>query len=335
MSDIPDNISSSLLTRVKKAYNTGIIQTNGVWFALIGLIIFNMIFTRNFISVRVLQVNLTQMSAIAIAAIGMTLIIAVKGIDLSVGALMALAGAASGYLLVLENPFFQISAAGTLIIVLLGVLVAGVFGFINGYLIGRINLQPIIATLVMMISGRGIAQLATSGRLFTVSNTGILWLGRGTFLGISIQAWLMIIVFILAVFVTGKTILGRYVIAVGGNEEAARLAGINILKVKCIVYTIGGLLAGLAGILIVGINGTVDTANIGLGWEFTVISAVVVGGTQLSGGRPRIVGTIGGVALIQLLAFSLASHNVSKEITNIVQAGVIILAVALQSQRKA
>jgi len=204
------------------------------------------------------------------------------------------------------------------------------FGLVNGFLVATLRIQPIVATLVVLITGRGIAQLATSGRLFTVESREILWLGRGTLLGISVQAWLMLAVLVVMVWIARSTVLGRYIVAVGGNERAARLAGVPVSAVKYTVYGIGGLLAGLAGLLSIGINGTVDTANLGLGWEFLVISAVVVGGTSLTGGRPRLGGTLGGVALLQLLAFTLASHNIPRETANLIQAAVIIMAVAFQ-----
>jgi ribose/xylose/arabinose/galactoside ABC-type transport system permease subunit len=231
-------------------------------------------------------------------------------------------------------PVFKIPALGTLLVVGFGLLVAGSCGLLNGFFVGRLGIQPIVATLVLQIVGRGVAQLTTSGRLFVVSDPDIIWLGRGSILGITAQAWLMLLVLVAATWLTRATVFGRYVVAVGGNERSAALAGVNVRRVKYAVYALGGVLAGLTGLLNVGINGTVDTANLGLGWEFTVISAVVVGGTPLTGGRPRLMGTLGGVALIQLLAFTLASHNVSKEAANLVQAAVIILAVLLQLKKR-
>jgi ribose/xylose/arabinose/galactoside ABC-type transport system permease subunit len=312
----------------------GGLQESGVWIALAALVLFDIAATNHFLTAQTLRTNLSQMSAVAIAAIGMTLIMATGGIDLSVGSLMSLAGAASGYLLLTGAPVFKIPALGTLLVVGFGLLVAGSCGLLNGFFVGRLGIQPIVATLVLQIVGRGVAQLTTSGRLFVVSDPDIIWLGRGSILGITAQAWLMLLVLVAATWLTRATVFGRYVVAVGGNERSAALAGVNVRRVKYAVYALGGVLAGLTGLLNVGINGTVDTANLGLGWEFTVISAVVVGGTPLTGGRPRLMGTLGGVALIQLLAFTLASHNVSKEAANLVQAAVIILAVLLQLKKR-
>jgi ribose/xylose/arabinose/galactoside ABC-type transport system permease subunit len=305
-------------------------QRAGVWVALAALVAFNIVATPRFLTAQTLQTNLTQLSAVAVVAFGMTLIIATGGIDLSVGSLMALSGAGAGLLLLSGLPWVTGSVGGTLAIVLTGLTVATLFGLVNGFLVARLRIQPIVATLVVLITGRGIAQLATSGRLFSVESPQLLWLGRGTVLGISVQTWIMLAVLAIMLWLTRTTVLGRYIVAVGGNERAAGLAGVPVAQVKYAVYGIGGLLAGVAGLLSIGINGTVDTANLGLGWEFLVISAVVVGGTPLTGGRPRLGGTLGGVALLQLLAFTLASHNIPRETANLVQAAVIILAVALQ-----
>ena len=307
----------------------GGVQRSGVWIALAVVIAFNVMATPRFLTLQTLQTNLTQMAAVAVVAFGMTLIIATGGIDLSVGSLMALSGAGAGVLLLSGLPWIS-GSGGVIVIILTGLAVATLFGLVNGFLVATLRIQPIVATLVVLITGRGIAQLATSGRLFTVESREILWLGRGTLLGISVQAWLMLAVLVVMVWIARSTVLGRYIVAVGGNERAARLAGVPVSAVKYTVYGIGGLLAGLAGLLSIGINGTVDTANLGLGWEFLVISAVVVGGTSLTGGRPRLGGTLGGVALLQLLAFTLASHNIPRETANLIQAAVIIMAVAFQ-----
>ena len=318
--------SSQLVSWVRH----GGVQQSGVWVALIALILFNIAATPRFLTMQTVQTNLTQMAAVAIVAFGMTLIIATGGLDLSVGSLMALSGAGAGLLLLSGLPWVTASTLGVVAIVLTAVAVSTVFGLVNGFLVARLRIQPIVATLVVLITGRGIAQLATSGRLFTVETPELLWLGRGMFLGISVQAWLMVVVLAVMLWITRSTVLGRYITAVGGNERAAALAGVPVAKVKYAVYGIGGLLAGVAGLLSIGINGTVDTANLGLGWEFLVISAVVVGGTALTGGRPRLGGTLGGVALLQLLVFTLASHNIPRETANLIQAAVIIVAVAFQ-----
>ena len=310
------------------------ISENGVWVALAVLILFNLIATNNFWSLQTVQTNLGQMATVGICAVGMTLIMATGGIDLSVGSLMAVAGAAAGLVVVGDPELLSNPAVGLVVILLTAMITAAVFGFLNGFLVGRLNIQPIVATLVVMIVGRGIAQMVTSGRLYNVENPALLWLGRGTVLGLPVMAWVFIVVVALFAWVARATVFGRRVFAVGGNEAAAELAGVPVTRIKYSVYVIAAMLAGLAAMLSVGVNGTVDTANLGLGIEFAVISAVVVGGTPLTGGRPRILGTVAGVALLQLLAYSLASHNVAKEVSSLIQAAVIIAAVATQLRRR-
>ncbi|MDQ0425905.1 ABC transporter permease [Cellulomonas iranensis] len=311
-----------------------LLATNGVWVALIGLVLFNVVATRGFVSVQTLQTNLGQMATVGICAVGLTLVMATGGIDLSVGSLMAVAGASAGVLVLAAPAVLDVPVLGLVLVVLTGMAAAAVLGAVNGYLVGHLRIQPIVATLVVMITARGIAQMVTSGRLYTVENDSVVWLGRGSILGLPVMAWVMLVVVVVASWVARRTVLGRRIVAVGGNETAAALAGIPVRRTITTVYVVAAALAGLAALLSVGVNGTVDTANLGLGYEFTVISAVVVGGTALTGGRPRIWGSIAGVALLQLLGFTLASHDVAKEVASLVQAAVIVAAVTTQLRRR-
>ncbi|MBO9569785.1 MAG: ABC transporter permease [Cellulomonas iranensis] len=311
-----------------------LLATNGVWVALIGLVLFNVVATRGFVSVQTLQTNLGQMATVGICAVGLTLVMATGGIDLSVGSLMAVAGASAGVLVLAAPAVLDVPVVGLVLVILTGMAAAAVLGAVNGYLVGHLRIQPIVATLVVMITARGLAQMVTSGRLYTVENDSVVWLGRGSLLGLPVMAWVMLVVVVVASWVARRTVLGRRIVAVGGNEAAAALAGIPVRRTITTVYVVAAALAGLAALLSVGVNGTVDTANLGLGYEFTVISAVVVGGTALTGGRPRIWGSIAGVALLQLLGFTLASHDVAKEVASLVQAAVIVAAVTTQLRRR-
>lgn len=310
------------------------VATNGVWVALAALVLFNAAVTRDFLSVQTVQTNLGQMATVGICAVGLTLVMATGGIDLSVGSLMAVSGASAGVLILADPAVLSVPVLGLALVLATGMVAAAALGAVNGFLVGSLKIQPIVATLVVMITGRGLAQMVTSGRLYTVENDAVLRLGRGSLLGLPIMAWVMLAVVLVFSWVCGRTVFGRQVVAVGGNEPAARLAGVPAARVKYGVYIIAAALAGLAALCSVGVNGTVDTANLGLGYEFTVISAVVVGGTPLTGGRPRIWGSVGGVALLQLLSFTLASHNVPKEVSSLVQAAVIIAAVTTQLRRR-
>ncbi|MEH1017167.1 ABC transporter permease [Micromonospora sp. CPCC 206060] len=307
---------------------------HGVWIALALLVLANVVLTDDFLTLSTLQVNLTQMATIVIAAMGMTMIMATGGIDLSVGSLMAIAGAASGYLLLSDTTVFGGGWSGVLLIVAVGMLAAALFGSFNGFLVAHLRIQAIVATLVLLIAGRGIARLMTNGRLFTFDNPELLLLGRGQIAGLPIQALIMVAVVVVTLVLVRLTTFGRYVIATGGNERSAHLAGVPVRRVKYLVYTIGGALAGLAGLLSVAVNGTVDAANLGLGIEFPVIAAVAIGGTRLTGGNARVLGTLGGAALMQLLAYTLIRHDIPKEVANLVQAAVIVAAVAMQRRKR-
>lgn len=316
----------------KKLMRRKWIAANGVWIALLVLILFNIITTKQFLTIQTLQTNLSQMATVGVCAVGMTFIMATGGIDLSVGSQMAIAGATAG-IIILNAPKFN-GIGAVIVIAICAAVASALCGVVNGVLVGTLKIQPIVATLGMMITLRGVAQFITNGRLFTVENPEILSLGRGSFLGISIMTWVMLIVVVIAIVIAKCTVFGREVVAVGGNEEAARIAGVPTTAVKYSVYIFAAVLASLAALMSVGVNGTVDTANIGSGYEFTVVAAVVIGGTSLTGGRPKIIGSIGGVALLQLLTFTLAAHNIPKDWSQIVQAIVIIFAVTVQLKKR-
>ncbi|MFT3987645.1 ABC transporter permease [Aestuariivirga sp.] len=314
---------------------TKLLQRYGVLAALILLIIFNLIVTPNFATLQTLSVNLTQVCTIVIVGTGMTLVIATGGIDLSVGSLMAIAGALSP--MIFMSTLFPIS--NIYLAVALGIaipiVVAGIFGLFNAWLITRFSIQPIVATLVLFIAGRGIAQVSTNGNLqvFVVPQFQAVALGR--VLGIPFQVWIMLAVVIVAAFVLRRTVLGRQILAVGGNEVAARLTGVPVARVKYFVYGICGLLSGIAGLIVIAMNSAADANLVGQGMELDAIAAVVVGGTLLTGGRATIIGTLLGALVIQLVRYSLLANGVPDAAALVVKAGLIVLAVWLQRQEQA
>jgi ribose/xylose/arabinose/galactoside ABC-type transport system permease subunit len=258
--------------------------------ALIALILFNVLYTRNFISWRVLDVNLTQVAAIVIVGVGMTLVIATGGIDLSVGSLMAISGAIAP--IIFLNKVVNIGEIHVAVGVAMvgGVLLAGAFGWFNGWLITRFRIQPIIATLVLFIAGRGIAQVMTNGNLQPFKLDTFQWIGLGRlfapasaapgdFHGVPDQVAIMIVLVAAAAWALKRTLFGRQILAIGGNERAARLAGVPVAQVKRWVYCISGLCAGLAGLVVIAINSSSDANQVGLGMELDAIAAVAVGGT--------------------------------------------------------
>jgi galactofuranose transport system permease protein len=299
--------------------------------ALILLFAFNALFTPYFLTLQTLNVNLTQVATIVIVAVGMTLVIATGGIDLSVGSLMAIAGTLAPMLFLSSLP----GPLGLALAFTLPVLVAGAFGALNGLLVTRYRIQPIIATLILFIAGRGIAQVLTNGNLQSFSNPSFGYIGLGRPFGIPFQVILMLAIVGLAAWTMRNTVFGRYVLAVGGNQNASRLAGVPVARVTTLVYVICGLLSGLAGLIVIAINSSSDANQVGLNMELDAIAAVAVGGTALTGGQANIVGTLLGALIIQLIRYTLLAKGVPDAAALIVKAVIIVAAVYLQRTRRA
>jgi len=313
-------------------------QTYGVVGTLVALIVYNLVSTPRFLTfdglTEAVNVNLLQVAPIAIVATGMTLVIATGGIDLSVGSLMAIAGAVAplvflSTLPLLSNPFIGITMG-----IIVPLLIAGLFGLFNGFLVTTFRIQPIIATLVLFIAGRGIAQVISNGNIQVFRGSNFVLLGSGRILNIPVQVLVMLIVIIVVAWVVRTTTLGRYLLATGGNEAASRLAGIPTDRVKRTVYVISGVLAGLAGLIIVAINSSSDASNVGLNGELDAIAAVAVGGTPFTGGQARVWGTLLGALLIQLIRFTLVTKDIPLPVAQIINAAIILFVVYLQRERK-
>ena len=302
----------------------------GTFVALILLIVFNALATPNFLSLQTFNVNLTQVATIVIVAVGMTLVIATGGIDLSVGSLMAIAGALApmilqGTIVPTVNPLLTLPLA-----FILPLIVVAMLGWFNGFLVTRYSIQPIVATLVLFTAGRGIAQVMTNGNLQVFKNDAFQFVALGYVFGIPTQVLIMIVVVAAAAFLVKRTALGRQILAVGGNEKAARLSGIPAQRVKRLVYLISGVLAGLAGLIVVARNSASDANLVGLGMELDAIAAVAVGGTLLTGGRANILGTLLGACVIQLVRYTLLANGVPDAAALVVKAALIVAAVYIQ-----
>jgi galactofuranose transport system permease protein len=306
----------------------------GVLIALVLLILLNFAITPHFATMQTLSVNLTQVCTIVIVGVGMTLVIATGGIDLSVGALMAIAGAMSpmfftGQLFHVPNIYVGIALG-----IIFPIIIASLFGLFNGWLINRFSIQPIIATLVLFIAGRGIAQVSTNGDLQVFKVPEFQSIAIGRVLGVPFQVWIMVVVVCVAAFILRRTVFGRQLLAVGGNEQAARLSGVSVKRVKLIVYAASGFCSAIAGLIVIAMNSAADANLIGLGMELDAIAAVAVGGTLLSGGRASIIGTLLGALIIQLVRYTLLANGVPDAAALVVKAGLIILAVWLQRQER-
>lgn len=306
--------------------------------ALALIVLYNIIFTTNFLTLNTFNANLTQVATIVIVGVGMTFVIATGGVDLSVGSLMAIAGTIAPLFLLDANQFGA-PWVGLALAIIVPLLVTTLCGLFNGTLVTAIGLQPIIATLVLFLGGRGIAQLIVNGELREFRNLGsplvpsFEFIGLGQVAGVRFQIIIMAAVVIVAAWLLRATTFGRYVLATGGNASAARLAGVPVRRVLLGVYCLSGLLAGLAGLIVVAINKSSDPHRVGEYMELDAIAAVAVGGTPLSGGRATILGTLIGALIIQLLRFTLIAHNIQDGITRMVIAVAIVIAVLAQRQR--
>ncbi|MDV2858356.1 MULTISPECIES: ribose ABC transporter permease [Oceanimonas] len=272
---------------------------------------------------------LRQTSVNAIIAVGMTLVILTAGIDLSVGSVLALCGAFAASMVAMELPVF---------VTLPAVLLAGfALGGVSGVIVAKGRVQAFIATLVTMTLLRGITMVYTDGRPistgFTDAGDLFAWFGTGYVFGIPVPVWLMAITFLGAWYLLNHTRFGRYIYAVGGNEAAARLSGINVDRVKMGVYAICGMLSALAAIIVTSrLSSAQPTA--GTSYELDAIAAVVLGGTSLAGGRGAIMGTLIGALIIGFLNNALNLLDVSSYYQMIAKASVILLAVLVDTKNK-
>jgi ribose/xylose/arabinose/galactoside ABC-type transport system permease subunit len=299
--------------------------------AFVALLIFNFIFTPHFATWQTLNVNLTQVATIVIVAVGMTLVIATGGIDLSVGSLMAISGALAP--LIFLSPFGKANEAlGIALAFIVPVAVVTLFGLFNGWFITRFRVQPIVGTLVMFIAGRGIGQVLTNGNLQPFRNADFQVIGLDRVVFVPVQVWIMLILVGAAAWMLRRTLFGRHILAIGGNEKAARLSGVPVAWVKRGVYAISGFCAGISGLVVIAINSSSDANLVGLGMELDAIAAVAVGGTPFTGGRATVLGSLLGALIIQLLRYTLLANGVPDAAALVVKAAVIALAVWLQAR---
>jgi ribose transport system permease protein len=273
---------------------------------------------------------LLQISVNVCLSIGMTLIILTGGIDLSVGAILAFAGAFAAGLL--KNGLVLKSLGVVLQFTPFGAIVAGIFvgfvlGWFNGFVITRFRLPPFVATLGMLSVARGLTMLWTGGFPITDLGPKFGYIGAGFWLGVPMAVWISAGLVVFFYIVSQNTTLGRYIYAVGGNEKASGYSGVNVNRTKIRVYALGGALAAVAGLIV---TARLDAADpkAGLGYELDSIAAVVIGGTSLSGGRGSILGTVLGCLIIGVLNNGLFLLDVSPFWQQVVKGFVILAAVA-------
>jgi galactofuranose transport system permease protein len=298
---------------------------------LLVLLLANVIFTPDFLAVRVRQGHLYGSlidillfgAPLILVALGMTMVIATGGVDLSVGATVAISGALACYL-ISEGHGLATSVGVAVVASLL-------LGLWNGLLVARLGIQPIIATLILMVAGRGVAQLITGGQIITINSPGYKMIGGGYWLGLPFAILLVAAALALTVVLTRRTALGLLVESVGGNAEASRLVGIRAAGLIVLAYVFCGLCAGVAGLMISSNTLSADGNLAGLWIELDAILAVVLGGTALTGGRFSIAGTVLGALIIQTLATTIYTAGIPPRTTLVFEAAVVTIVCLLQS----
>ena len=299
----------------------------------VALLLLNAVFNPAFLKITLLDGHLygvpvdilVQGSRTMLVALGMTLVIATGGIDLSVGSVVAIAGAVCAVLL---------QGGHGLALTLAAAVGAGVLaGSANGLLVARLGVQPIVATLILMVAGRGVAQLLVDGQVIIIASAPFEFLANGFVLGLPLAPLLVAAAYVSAHLLLRRTALGLFVEAVGDNEQASRFAGLAAARIKTLVYVFCGACAGCAGILTAANIRAADAYRAGENMELDAIFAVVVGGTALTGGRFLILGTAVGALLIQTLTTTMYNLGVPPAVAPVPKALLIIGVALLQSER--
>lgn len=297
---------------------------------LLGFILlcaFFSVFTNEFFAASNISNIVRQVSINGILAVGMTFVILTGGIDLSVGSVMAFAGTMmAGFMINMDMT--------PIIAVLLGVLLAALLGYINGVFVSYARIPAIIVTLAMMEVARGLALLYTGGYPLSGLPSSFNFIGRGYLFGfIPMPAVIMVGVFLIAYIILNHLPLGRYIYAIGGNEEAVRLSGIKVKRIKALVYLISGITAGISGLIMTSRLSS-GQPMAGMGYELDAIAAVVLGGTSIAGGRGHIFGTLLGALLIGVLSNGLNLMGVSPYVQRVLKGVIIVAAIYYSSKQQ-
>jgi len=334
-----NDTSTGLFSRITEEFK-------GVQWALVALamiLLLNLVISPDFFSIRVQDgrlsgsiIDILKRSAPRmIIALGMTLVIATGGIDISVGSIAAIAGSVAVLVIRGGDITYLSTQSGSTVPVFLVIIVALVavifLGAFNGILVAVVRIQPIIATLILMVMGRGMAMLFTNGYVLAYEHAQYEFIGSGQFLGFPVPIWIALVVFVLLSILTNRTPLGLFIKATGGNATASYYSGVQSKLVKLMVYVIVAFCAGLSGIIFSADVKSADAAFMGLWIELEAILAVVIGGTSMTGGKYSLVGTVIGALIIQTLITTLLTRAVPVQYTLIFQALVVVIVLILQS----
>ena len=302
----------------KKNVITNYLTKYGIFFILLVLVILFSIISPNFLTAQNIFNVLRQVAIIGVVSVGMTTVLLTGGIDLSVGSVIGVSCVLAAQLLILGvNPYL------TILIVL---ITCALIGLLNGFFINKLKIPPLITTLGMLTALRGVAFLITGGMPIFGFESDILVLGRGMAWIVPVPVIIMMIIFAVGILFLERSRYGRYIYGVGGNEEASRLSGINVIKIKYMTYMICGLLSGLAGIMYLGrVNS--GTPRAGEGYELQIITAVVLGGVSISGGEGKLGLVVIGVLIMGVLNNGMILLNVQEYVQWVISGLVLIAAV--------
>ncbi|WP_030454055.1 ABC transporter permease [Herbidospora cretacea] len=299
------------------------LQRYGVYAAVIVLFAFNAVFTPHFLAADNFRTQLVQVAPIVIVALGMALVIGTEGIDLSVGSVMALAASVVALYL----------GYGALPAIAMALLAGALVGAAGGVLVAVVGVQPIVATLALLVGVRGLANVFLP-QLREFTNPTLVAIGGDSVAGVPIVVLVAVVLVAAVAFLVRRTTFGRQLVAVGGNRAASRLSGLPVRRILLTVYVLAGVLAAVAGVLATSRLQASDPTSLGLFMELSAITAVVVGGTPLTGGRVRVLGTVMGALLMQLLQATLIKHNLPQSWTQMAQAVIILAAVYAARERR-
>jgi ribose transport system permease protein len=311
---------------MRKSYNyVQILLKNSAAVFLLLLLLFNCIKTPNFLTANTFWNLVIHATPIILVSLAMTFVISSGGINISVGSVMAI----SGMLLVRLLPHLGLGTS-----LFLAVLAGTAVGMLTGIIITVFNIQPIIVSLGMMIAGRGVAQMIGNGYILRFDSPRLMALALFRFNTVPLQVFYVLISVLVYLFIAKKTIFARYVESLGDNYKAAYLSGIRVTFILTAVYTISGLMSAFAGIITVARSGAADPDTIGRSLEMTAIAAVAIGDTKMTGGKARIIGTLLGAFIMQLITTTINMNNIPYEWSLVISTGVILLAVFLQNIRE-
>lgn len=288
------------------------------------LLVVNCLFTKGFFSIQTLWNLVVQIAPVIFVALGMTFIISSGGIDISVGSTMAVAG-----MMVVQ----LMPKTGLFMAIVLGIFCGGLIGCINGLIIARFRLQPIIVTLGTQIAGRGIAQLIGNGYILRYDSDALMSMATKRFAGIPVQFFYLLIIVLIYVLIARRSTFARYVEAMGDNYKASWISGIRVNRYTVMIYVLSGLMSACAGILTIARAGAADPDTIGSGLELTAIAAVAIGDTKMTGGKAKMIGTVLGAFILQIITIAFNMNNVPYEWSLVAKTFIIILAVFLQNIR--